>query len=315
LLFILTYRPEKVWNQVHDREVIENRLDQLFRPFHDHGLKNGSFAVCRPAGKKTVSSEYRPFAVDGRHRFLGRQRWTRGGKEVERFISVVSLSYELNTSVYSCTIAPMDSVGSGSTRLLLPPPQATAPVVTPAGHRYGVFDLETIRSAAEVGGWNHADRMGISVGVIYDSADDNYHCYHDHQVPELVAHLQELDLVVGFNSSRFDYQVLSGYVGDAIYDLPTFDLHRQLVRRRGWKCDLNTLAHHTLGAKKSADGLLALQWYKEGRLQELADYCRKDVELTRDLYHHALAQGFVWAEKEGQPVRCGVKGVAEALVN
>jgi DEAD/DEAH box helicase domain-containing protein len=39
---------------------------------------------------------------------------------------------------------------------------------------FGVLDLETQRSAAEVGGWHRADRMGISCGVLYDSKKDTF---------------------------------------------------------------------------------------------------------------------------------------------
>ncbi len=40
--------------------------------------------------------------------------------------------------------------------------------------RYGVFDVETRRSAAEVGGWNRAEKMGISIAVLYDSGPDQF---------------------------------------------------------------------------------------------------------------------------------------------
>jgi len=57
------------------------------------------------------------------------------------------------------------------------PEKKIAEAVVPAC--YAVFDVETRRSAAEVGGWHRADRMGISVAVLYDSpwitADIGYH--------------------------------------------------------------------------------------------------------------------------------------------
>ena len=36
--------------------------------------------------------------------------------------------------------------------------------------------------------------------------------------------------------------------------------------------------------RKSADGLLALQWYKEGKIDKIIEYCIKDVEITRDVF-------------------------------
>ena len=38
-----------------------------------------------------------------------------------------------------------------------------------------VFDLETQRSAAEVGGWNKAHLMGMSVGVVWGQPRTGLH--------------------------------------------------------------------------------------------------------------------------------------------
>ena len=67
----------------------------------------------------------------------------------------------------------------------------------------GVFDLETQRSAAEVGGWHRADRMGISCGVLYDSKKDTFITYLEDQMSGLIEELQRFDLIVGFNIKRF----------------------------------------------------------------------------------------------------------------
>ena len=45
---------------------------------------------------------------------------------------------------------------------------------SPLPARFMVLDVETRRSAAEVGGWNRADRMGVSVAVLYDSQGDAF---------------------------------------------------------------------------------------------------------------------------------------------
>ena len=51
------------------------------------------------------------------------------------------------------------------------------------------FDLETQKSAAEVGGWGHIDRMGISVAVLYHSAKGEYEIYLEKDVDRLAIHL------------------------------------------------------------------------------------------------------------------------------
>jgi DEAD/DEAH box helicase domain-containing protein len=46
-----------------------------------------------------------------------------------------------------------------------------------------------------------------------------------------------------------------------------------------------------LNRRKSGDGLQALEWFKQGEMEKLTDYCRMDVELTRDLFQYGLDKG------------------------
>ncbi|MGW8193287.1 MAG: DEAD/DEAH box helicase [Desulforhopalus sp.] len=159
--------------------------------------------------------------------------------------------------------------------------------------RFGVFDLETIRSAAEVGGWSNPHKMGVSVAVVYDSESDGYVTYLEHEIDRLVDHLQRLELVVGFNNKRFDNRVLSAYTDVDLSRLPNLDLLEEVHAYLGYRLSLDRLAENTLGVKKTADGLQALRWYKEGRIDLIQHYCRKDVEITRNLFLHALERGFL----------------------
>jgi len=92
--------------------------------------------------------------------------------------------------------------------------------------------------------------------------------------------------VVGFNVLSFDYEVLRAYTDDPLDDLPTVDMLDHVYRRLGFRVGLNALAEGTLGCQKSADGLQALAWYREGKIQEILDYCQQDVEVTRRLYEY-----------------------------
>ena len=170
--------------------------------------------------------------------------------------------------------------------------------------RYGVFDLETKFSAQEVGGWSRADRMGMSVGVIYDSELDGYTTYLEDDISEMIEHLRSLDLVVGFNNKRFDNQVLSAYTQFDLYQLPTVDILEEVYTRLSYRLSLDRLAEHTLGSCKTSDGLQALRWFKEGKIAEIIEYCKKDVELTRNLFLHELEHGFLlFKNKAGSIVR------------
>jgi len=158
---------------------------------------------------------------------------------------------------------------------------------------FGVFDLETQRSAAEVGGWHRADRMGISCGVLYDSKKDAFRTHLEDQIAGLIEDLQNIDLVVGFNIKRFDYLVLKGYSDFDFSTLNTLDILEDIHSHLGFRLSLAHLAKETLGATKQADGLQALRWWKEGRIGDIVDYCKMDVKLTRDLFLFGRQNGYL----------------------
>ena len=70
------------------------------------------------------------------------------------------------------------------------------------------FDLETQKSAAEVGGWDKIRDMRMSIGVTYSTARGSYEIYGEDRVNDLIDEIMKADLVVGFNHIRFDYEVL-----------------------------------------------------------------------------------------------------------
>src|SRR3974377_235428 len=86
------------------------------------------------------------------------------------------------------------------------------------------FDLETQKSAEDVGGWDKISRMGMSIGVTYSTAKGEYRIYGERDVDDLIRELQRADLVVGFNNLRFDYEVLHGYTPFDLRQLPTLDM-------------------------------------------------------------------------------------------
>jgi DEAD/DEAH box helicase domain-containing protein len=157
-------------------------------------------------------------------------------------------------------------------------------IMTPDMECFGVLDVETRRSAKEVGGWGNARKMGVSCAVLYDSRIDDFKSYSQDDLAGLREDLLGLDLVIGFNIKRFDYAVLSGASAFDFSDLPTLDMLETIYRRLGYRLSLNALALATLGVKKTADGLQALKWWDEGEVDKIVEYCTADVRVTRDLY-------------------------------
>jgi DEAD/DEAH box helicase domain-containing protein len=174
-------------------------------------------------------------------------------------------------------------------------------------NNYGVFDVETQLSAREVGGWHRADRMRISVAVLYISAEDRFLSFEEDRIDQLIERLFGLDLVIGFNNKRFDNKVLSAYTNRNLSALPSLDILEEITNQLGYRLSLDRLAEHTLGIKKSGDGLLALQWFKQGKIREITQYCTKDVQLTRNLFLHGFEKKhLLFQNKAGRVVRLPV---------
>ena len=177
------------------------------------------------------------------------------------------------------------------------------------------FDLETKYSADEVGGWGNIEDMGMSIGVIWDTLDEKFHVYIEHQIKEMVDHFYRADQIVGFNHVGFDYRVVAGVryadshersrLHTELAGLKNFDMLLELKKLLGHRLKLESIARQTLGAGKSADGLQAMKWYKEGKLDKIIAYCKVDVEVTRDVHLYALENGKLHYDS-----RSGIKTVS-----
>ncbi len=152
------------------------------------------------------------------------------------------------------------------------------------------FDLETQKSADEVGGWGNIRDMRMSVGVTYSSARGDYQIYGERQVNELIKELQRADLVVGFNILRFDYEVLQGH--NDFFDhqqIPTLDMLVEVQKQLPHRLSLDSIANASLGVEKTAEGMQAIHWFREGKLLEIAEYCCYDVKITKLVHEYGTA--------------------------
>jgi DEAD/DEAH box helicase domain-containing protein len=151
------------------------------------------------------------------------------------------------------------------------------------------FDLETQKSADEVGGWDRIRDMRMSVGVTYSTARGGYEIYGESRVDDLIRELQRADLVVGFNNLRFDYEVLHGYTVFDLTQLPTTDMLVVLSDTLKHRLSLDSIAEATFGLTKTSEGLQAIEWFREGRMMEIAEYCCFDVKLTKMVHEFGAA--------------------------
>ena len=114
--------------------------------------------------------------------------------------------------------------------------------------------------------------------------------------------LRAADLVVGFNHVGFDLAVLQPYT---MWDLPSqtvnLDLLIDLEARLGHRLKLESVATASLGVGKTADGLEAIRWWREGKIMDIAKYCAYDVKVTKCVHEYALAHGLLkYDDKSGR---------------
>lgn len=145
-----------------------------------------------------------------------------------------------------------------------------------------VFDIETQNTFAEVE--NDLKKLKISVVSVYSYEKDEYKSFTESELKELWPILEKADLIIGYNSEHFDLPVLNNYYLGDLSVLPHLDLLKRIRESLGIRLKLDDVASATLDIGKSADGLQAVRWFKEGKIDEIKKYCEKDVEVTKKVY-------------------------------
>lgn len=151
-----------------------------------------------------------------------------------------------------------------------------------------VLDLETQKEFAEVGGRGKNHLLKVSVCGVYDYATDRYVVYEEHELSRLAPVLETADQIIGYNIKDFDFEVIQPYLNFDISKVPALDLLQEIERALGHRLKLESVAQGTLGVGKSGNGLEAIVYYKNGRMDLLKKYCLDDVKITRQVYEYAL---------------------------
>jgi DEAD/DEAH box helicase domain-containing protein len=152
-----------------------------------------------------------------------------------------------------------------------------------------VFDIETQYIFQEVA--NDIKKLKVSVVGTYDYGTDQYICYEESQLPKLFEKFEHAEVLIGFNSNKFDLPVLQPYYVGDITQFPSFDILAEVEKVLGHRISLDDLAKATLGTKKSGHGLQAIEWYRAGEMEKLKQYCLMDVKITKEIYDYGVKYG------------------------
>ena len=150
------------------------------------------------------------------------------------------------------------------------------------------FDIET--EGAFLGNGDFS-QLEVTVVGVYDSATKKLTGYYKEDLPRLWPVLESADLLVGYNSDHFDIPILNKYYAGDLAKLKSLDLLKEVKNVLGRRLKLDNLAEATLGRNKTADGLAAVEWWKQGLKEKVRDYCLADVAITNELYEYAKKKG------------------------
>lgn len=156
-----------------------------------------------------------------------------------------------------------------------------------------VLDIETQNTFQDVGAYQ-ASLLKISLIGVYFYETDTYESFLEEDLPKLWPRLERSSRIIGYNLFGFDYPCMQTYYTGDIMKLPTIDLMVEIEKRIGHRVKLDDVAHATLGLGKTGHGLQAVEYWRNGEIDKLRDYCLQDVKVTKDVYEKALTENKVF---------------------
>lgn len=158
------------------------------------------------------------------------------------------------------------------------------------------FDVETQKSFDAVGGY-FPEKLGVSfVGACLresQTGPGEMLSFFEQDLPKLFVLMEQVDVLIGFNSIGFDLPALQPYFSGDVSKFPHLDLLVRFKDATGHRVKLDIMAQESLGTGKSGDGLDAIKYYETGQLDKLKEYCLQDVAVTRDLYDYGIRKGSI----------------------
>jgi DEAD/DEAH box helicase domain-containing protein len=172
--------------------------------------------------------------------------------------------------------------------------------------KYLVFDIETRNTFEQVGS-DLPSALDLSILSIFDSRDNSMKSFEMNELEKAWPLFEGIDFLVGFNSDHFDIPLLDKYYPGDLHKIKSIDLMKSVKETLGRRIKLDNIAGATLGKNKIANGLEAIKWWNEGKIDLIIKYCEEDVYITRDVFLYALNNKKVFAtDREGKKIEIAI---------
>lgn len=159
--------------------------------------------------------------------------------------------------------------------------------------------------------WADHDKMGLSVGCLFDYETGDYSIYFEKDRHALAERLNRAALIVAFNQIGFD-NVLLRAIGTYLKpdsELSNYDMLLESRKAVGWKggrfpsgLKLDNHLESTFGKSlmKTEHGSQAPVMWQEGKIGEVTSYCLADVRREKMLFEHIVNKGWASTEAYGK---------------
>lgn len=158
-----------------------------------------------------------------------------------------------------------------------------------------VLDIETQNTFQDIGSGDHT-KLRVSLVGVYFYETDTYEYFLESDLPKLWPRLEQCERVIGYNTKGFDNLVLASYYTGSLDRIPQLDLLEEIAKVLGFRVKLDDVAKATIGTGKTGHGLQAVEFWRQGKIKELAEYCLMDVKVTKLVYEYARLHGLVKCE-------------------
>src|SRR5688500_200861 len=121
------------------------------------------------------------------------------------------------------------------------------------------FDLESRKLFEEVGG-RDASKLLLACGVTWSTTRNDFAVYWEKDAQALITELKSADRVIGFNTIKFDYEVLKPYApNENLRAIRSTDMLQDIYRTLNCRLSVDSDACTTLGTTKAADGVISVK--------------------------------------------------------
>ncbi len=156
-----------------------------------------------------------------------------------------------------------------------------------------VIDVETKKLFSEISTRKPEDLEVSYIGALVvddngEYADNDYFGFFEKDFPSLWSLMEKADRIIGFNVVDFDFPAMSPHYSGDFSKFPVLDILKDIEKVVFHRICLQAVAAATLGESKLGSGLSAVEYWREGKLDELACYCKQDVEVTAKVFKYGM---------------------------